>query len=483
MRSPTVAPGWYTYMGDTSRFWDGTAWTELSAPYLPSPEGWYTHPGSGKRAYWDGHRWKGRAAAEATRLHELQQTPMAASAGTLGPLHRALQSSSMPSVSTQPKRRLWSPGTLSRSRLWWIGGTAAALTALLVSIPLLTPTPARAQEATVEKVVDGDTIDVITADGELKRVRLLNINAPESVKPDSPIECMGPEAAAYTAGLLPAGEQVRLEFDRASEDKYGRTLAAVFLADGRNISTELARAGLGAAVRYGNDGRFASDVESASDEAREEKHGVFADDVGCSLPSTLERLETQSAAVAEATSGLSSTQLTERVATAAVLLEQLDALTPAEGYEIWELYSGSTRAAFESRLATLRGNLTSSASNLKTAVDRSVEAEREAAAKLAAEQEAAEKLAAVQRVRDETDRLAAEQAAQAEAEAEAERAAQEQRLREEAEREQENSSSGDSGASTGGGGGYDGYAGCRAYGSGGTSIDEKGRPYDKIPCP
>src|SRR5687767_1415177 len=44
----------------------------------------------------------------------------------------------------------------------------------------------------VESVVDGDTIR-ISCNGTSTRVRLVGINAPESVKEDAPVECGGPE--------------------------------------------------------------------------------------------------------------------------------------------------------------------------------------------------------------------------------------------------------------------------------------------------
>ena len=81
----------------------------------------------------------------------------------------------------------------------------------------------------VERVVDGDTIQV-RMNGEDVTVRLIGIDTPETVKPGSPIECFGPEASTFAKGLL-SGQQVTLEFDptQGSTDRYGRTLAYVWL--------------------------------------------------------------------------------------------------------------------------------------------------------------------------------------------------------------------------------------------------------------
>ena len=81
----------------------------------------------------------------------------------------------------------------------------------------------------VTRVVDGDTAH-IEIDGRDTDVRFIGIDTPESVKPDSPIECFGPEASAYTERRL-EGERVRLEFDVEREDRFGRTLAYVWIGD------------------------------------------------------------------------------------------------------------------------------------------------------------------------------------------------------------------------------------------------------------
>ncbi|BDI22544.1 thermonuclease family protein [Herbiconiux sp. L3-i23] len=132
----------------------------------------------------------------------------------------------------------------------------------------------------VERVVDGDTV-IVTFDGGSQRVRILNVDAPESVKPDSPVECLGPEASAFTSQLLPSGTSVRLAFDVEPTGRYDRLLAAVYLEDGRSVGTELARAGLAEPVQYGDNFRFLAEIEAASAEARAAGVGLFASDLAC----------------------------------------------------------------------------------------------------------------------------------------------------------------------------------------------------------
>jgi micrococcal nuclease len=86
----------------------------------------------------------------------------------------------------------------------------------------------------VTRVVDGDTIHV-DMDGRDVTVRLIGIDTPETVKPDSPVECFGPEASDFGKSAL-TGQTITLEFDASQgrEDQYGRTLAYVWteLPDG-----------------------------------------------------------------------------------------------------------------------------------------------------------------------------------------------------------------------------------------------------------
>lgn len=83
--------------------------------------------------------------------------------------------------------------------------------------------------ATVQHVVDGDTID-ISIGGKTERVRLIGINTPETKHPTKGVECFGPEASAYTEQLLPKGTALRVERDVEARDKYGRLLLYVYIA-------------------------------------------------------------------------------------------------------------------------------------------------------------------------------------------------------------------------------------------------------------
>lgn len=91
------------------------------------------------------------------------------------------------------------------------------------------------EEATVSRVIDGDTVELTTG----QKVRLLLVNAPE-LKGD---ECWAAEARDFTASLLEA-EAVRLTYDAQCRDKYDRLLAFVEV-NGRDVSELLVERGCG----------------------------------------------------------------------------------------------------------------------------------------------------------------------------------------------------------------------------------------------
>ena len=74
--------------------------------------------------------------------------------------------------------------------------------------------------------------------------RLLGIDTPETVHPERPVECFGPEASARTAALVPPGTAVRLERDVEARDRYDRVLVYVFrAADGLFVNRALVEEG------------------------------------------------------------------------------------------------------------------------------------------------------------------------------------------------------------------------------------------------
>ena len=93
----------------------------------------------------------------------------------------------------------------------------------------------------VERVVDGDTI-VVRYEGDSEYVRYIGIDTPESVKPDSPVECFGEESSEANAALV-EGREARLVFGPELRDRFGRLLAYVYVSDVM-VNAEMLRRGL-----------------------------------------------------------------------------------------------------------------------------------------------------------------------------------------------------------------------------------------------
>jgi micrococcal nuclease len=181
-----------------------------------------------------------------------------------------------------------------RPRLAWLLGLVLVLALLPLVVILLSPgkrVPARpfgatgssagapAPDATSPgtdlawrfclRVIDGDTI---VLDGN-ERVRLIGVDTPETVHPRKSVEYFGREASAFTHRLV-EGRRVRLEYDQDLRDRYGRTLAYVFLEDGRLVNAEIIRQGFGFAyTKYAF--RRMEEFRACEREARATERGLW----------------------------------------------------------------------------------------------------------------------------------------------------------------------------------------------------------------
>ncbi len=120
---------------------------------------------------------------------------------------------------------------------------AAACESDDASTPPAASTGTLEANATIDYIVDGDTVDAVI-DGRTERIRLIGIDTPETKRPDTEIECFGPEATAFTESLLPVGTPVRIERDTVNRDDFGRLLGYVYRADdGIFVNYEIVRQG------------------------------------------------------------------------------------------------------------------------------------------------------------------------------------------------------------------------------------------------
>lgn len=102
----------------------------------------------------------------------------------------------------------------------------------------------------IKRFVDGDTI-VVDMNGTPETIRFIGVDTPETHKPNTPVQCYGPAAAAYTKNRI-GTERVRLISDNltTNRDRYNRLLRYVYLEDGVNLNLELVQKGYAFAYAF-----------------------------------------------------------------------------------------------------------------------------------------------------------------------------------------------------------------------------------------
>jgi micrococcal nuclease len=123
---------------------------------------------------------------------------------------------------------------------------------------------------TVEKVQDGDTL--LLNDGT--RIRLIGVDTPELHHPAKPVQYFAEEAYKFTKNMA-EGRKVKLAFDWQRIDKYDRTLAYVYLLNGKMINAEIIKQGYGFAyTKYPF--KYIDEFRSYENEARGKEIGLWS---------------------------------------------------------------------------------------------------------------------------------------------------------------------------------------------------------------
>ena len=118
----------------------------------------------------------------------------------------------------------------------------------------------------VIRAIDGDTL-LISLFGNETAVRLIGVDAPESVHPDE--EKNTPEGALASLWMKNyiAGKRVTLEYDQELTDRYGRTLAYVY-TDGMLVEDALLAAGMARTLTMEPNIRYQHHFEQLEKQAR-----------------------------------------------------------------------------------------------------------------------------------------------------------------------------------------------------------------------
>ena len=128
----------------------------------------------------------------------------------------------------------------------------------------------------MERVVDGDTV-VLDMRGGAEKVRLIGVDTPETVKPNTPVQCYGPEASAHTHNLLPVGTHVLVKRDAEARDHFGRLLLYVWRKDdGRFVNLDIVTGGFGRPLAIAPNTAHEAQFAAAADRARREGRGLWS---------------------------------------------------------------------------------------------------------------------------------------------------------------------------------------------------------------
>ncbi|WP_300635716.1 thermonuclease family protein [Pseudomonas sp.] len=134
------------------------------------------------------------------------------------------------------------------------------------------PAPASVAHVQVQRVVDGDTVRL--KDG--RSVRMIGVNAPETGKKGRADEPFAVAARQRLQALVEASEgRVGLVQGREGKDRYGRTLAHLYGADGENLEAQLLSEGLGLQVGVAPNVDLVACQQAAENAARQARLGLW----------------------------------------------------------------------------------------------------------------------------------------------------------------------------------------------------------------
>lgn len=119
----------------------------------------------------------------------------------------------------------------------------------------------------INHYVDGDTI-AVDMNGSVETIRMIGVDTPETHKPNTPVQCFGPDAAQHTKDAISKFGKVRLQADPldTNRDRYGRLLRYVYLPDGSLWNEQLIKQGYGFAYLsfpFQKKDQFAADQKAA----------------------------------------------------------------------------------------------------------------------------------------------------------------------------------------------------------------------------
>lgn len=134
--------------------------------------------------------------------------------------------------------------------------------------------PDEASYFPVVKVVDGDTV-MVEISGQRRKLRLIGIDAPESVHSDPQKNTTEGAAASDFLRTLLSDREVRLEYDVGYLDRYGRDLCYLYLPDGTFVNEVIVRTGHAKLLTIPPNIKYADILRQAQAAAQEDRLGIW----------------------------------------------------------------------------------------------------------------------------------------------------------------------------------------------------------------
>jgi len=126
-----------------------------------------------------------------------------------------------------------------------------------------------AEIAVVQRVVDGDTIEL--SDG--RKVRYIGVDTPELHHPTKSVQCFGKEAMEKNKELV-EGKEIQMKKDVSETDRYKRLLRYVWIGD-VFVNEYLAREGFAHQATFPPDVKYVDQFKIAAEDARVNNKGLW----------------------------------------------------------------------------------------------------------------------------------------------------------------------------------------------------------------
>ena len=140
--------------------------------------------------------------------------------------------------------------------------------------------------ATVERVVDGDTVVALSENGTKLRLRLIGIDAPEITQRKKPGQPFGEEAKDYLEHLI-GGKSVRLE--DYGPDLYKKRVLAVIWDGQVNVNLLVVAMGYAEVYRGTRCQAYCRELEQAEAQAKRDRVGMWEEGASYESPAAFRK--------------------------------------------------------------------------------------------------------------------------------------------------------------------------------------------------